>query len=100
VDAGRHLRAPGTGPARAHKELPVLLVVAEGLVAGGVLGSRLAGHVPDRVLRKGFGWFVVVMGAFVLGQQLPAAWWPVVGAVALHARAQQRKAVRVATRLR
>ena len=171
------LREPGTGPARAHKEPPVLLVVAEGLVvgavtglvgagggflvvpalallgglpmglavgtslvviamksfaalagylstvhidwplalavtaaavAGGLLGVLLAGRVPDRLLRKGFGWFVVVMGALFLSQQLPAAWWPVVGAVALgapaavalHARAQQRKAVGVAARLR
>jgi uncharacterized protein len=161
------LRQPGTRPTRAHKELPILLVIAEGLVvgavtglvgagggflvvpalallgglpmgiavgtslvviamksfaalagylstvhidwplaiavtatavAGGILGSRIAGRIPDRVLRQGFGWFVVAMGTFVLTQQLPPAWWPVVGAVALggpaavtfHARAQQR----------
>lgn len=146
------LREPGVRPARAHKELPVLLVVAEGIVvgavtglvgagggflvvpalallgglpmgiavgtslvviamksfaafagylstvhidwplalavtaaavAGGILGSRLAGRIPDRVLRQGFGWFVVAMGAFVLSQQLPVAWWPLLGAVAL-----------------
>jgi len=36
-----------------------------------VLGGRLAGKIPADLLRKSFGWFVVVMGIFVLGQQLP-----------------------------
>lgn len=40
-------------------------------VAGSLLGSRLAGRIPQDTLRKGFGWFVVVMGLFVLGQELP-----------------------------
>lgn len=34
----------------------------------GVLGGRLAGRIPDRVLRQGFGWFVVAMGAVALSQ--------------------------------
>ncbi|MEU8233277.1 sulfite exporter TauE/SafE family protein [Actinoplanes sp. NPDC048967] len=41
-------------------------------VAGSLFGARLAGRVPADILRKGFGWFVVVMGVFVLAQQLPA----------------------------
>ncbi|MGC1214879.1 MAG: sulfite exporter TauE/SafE family protein [Micromonospora sp.] len=40
-------------------------------IVGSVLGGRLAGKIPADVLRKSFGWFVVVMGVFVLGQQLP-----------------------------
>jgi hypothetical protein len=27
--------------------------------------------VPEKALRKGFGWFVLAMGAFVLAQELP-----------------------------
>lgn len=42
-------------------------------VAGSFVGSRLAGRIPQDTLRKGFGWFVVVMGLFVLGQELPLA---------------------------
>jgi len=53
------------------------LAVTAAAVLGGVLGGRFAGRVPDRLLRKGFGWFVVAMGVFVLAQQLPPAWWPV-----------------------
>jgi uncharacterized membrane protein YfcA len=41
-------------------------------VAGSLAGARLAGRIPADVLRKAFGWFVVVMGVFVLVQQLPA----------------------------
>ncbi|WP_406065872.1 sulfite exporter TauE/SafE family protein [Micromonospora sp. NBC_00860] len=40
-------------------------------VAGSVAGGRLAGRIPADVLRKSFGWFVVVMGVLVLVQQLP-----------------------------
>lgn len=41
-------------------------------LAGSVVGAFLAGRVPQEVLRKGFGWFVLVMGAFVLGQTVLA----------------------------
>jgi uncharacterized membrane protein YfcA len=81
-----------------HIDWPLALAVTAAAVAGGVVGGRLAGRIPDRVLRQGFGWFVVVMGAFVLSQQLPAVWWPLVGAVAiglpaavvLHTRARRQ----------
>jgi len=41
-------------------------------VAGSFAGARLSGLVPQDALRKGFGWFVVAMGVFVLAQQVPA----------------------------
>lgn len=47
--------------------------VTAAAVVGSLLGGRLAGRIPEDVLRKAFGWFVVVMGAFVLVQQLPDA---------------------------
>jgi uncharacterized membrane protein YfcA len=152
ITAVAMIRGPRTAPAQAHRELPVLLVVAEGVVVGavtglvgagggflvvpalvllgglpmavavgtslvviamksfaalagylssvhidwslalaltaaavlgGVLGGRLTGRIPDRVLRAGFGWFVVAMGTFVLAQQLPAAWWALTAAVSI-----------------
>lgn len=46
--------------------------VTAAAVVGSLLGGRLAGRVREDLLRKSFGWFVVVMGVFVLAQQLPA----------------------------
>ncbi|WP_433530421.1 sulfite exporter TauE/SafE family protein [Micromonospora sp. CA-263727] len=46
--------------------------VTAAAVAGSLLGGRLAGRVPAELLRRAFGWFVVLMGVFVLAQQLPA----------------------------
>ncbi|WP_406081659.1 sulfite exporter TauE/SafE family protein [Micromonospora sp. NBC_00858] len=46
--------------------------VTAAAVAGSLLGGRLVGRIPEDVLRKAFGWFVVVMGVFVLVQQAPA----------------------------
>ncbi|MFI0796983.1 sulfite exporter TauE/SafE family protein [Micromonospora rubida] len=45
--------------------------VTAAAVVGSLLGGRVAGRIPEDVLRKAFGWFVVVMGVFVLAQQLP-----------------------------
>jgi uncharacterized membrane protein YfcA len=45
--------------------------VTAAAVVGSIAGGRLAGRIPEDVLRKAFGWFVVVMGVFVLAQQLP-----------------------------
>lgn len=62
--------------------------VTAAAVVGSLAGGRLAGHVPENVLRKAFGWFVAAMGLFVLGQQLPGQvrtsplLWAVAGAVA------------------
>ncbi|MFE3328157.1 sulfite exporter TauE/SafE family protein [Streptomyces sp. NPDC059176] len=53
----------------------VALMVTGAAVVGSLIGSRFAGRIPQDALRKAFGWFVVVMGVFVLGQQLPHAVW-------------------------
>lgn len=51
------------------------IAVAAAAVAGSLVGGRLAGRIPEAVLRKSFGWFVVAMGTFVLAQQVPADLW-------------------------
>ncbi|PZF84296.1 sulfite exporter TauE/SafE family protein, partial [Micromonospora endophytica] len=57
-------------------------------VAGSLLGGRLVGRIPAALLRRAFGWFVVAMGVFVLGQQVPLQWrtaplfWAVSGGLA------------------
>jgi uncharacterized protein len=49
----------------------LVTAVTVAAVLGSVVGGRLAGRIPENALRKGFGWFVLVMGAFVLVQQAP-----------------------------
>ncbi len=74
------------------------VAVTAAAVVGAVVGGRVAGRIPEHVLRTSFGWFVVVMGTFVLTQQVPIAWWPLVvavaagvpTAVAIHQRARPR----------
>jgi uncharacterized membrane protein YfcA len=49
---------------------PVTLAVTAAAIVGSVLGGRLTGRIAPDQLRKAFGGFVLVMGAFVLAHQL------------------------------
>jgi len=51
---------------------PIVLAFTATAIAGSFAGVALAGRIPERALRKGFGVFVLVMGAFVLIQEVPA----------------------------
>lgn len=51
---------------------PVVLAFAAAAVGGSFIGVKLAGIIPDKALRKGFGFFVLAMGIFVLAQEVPA----------------------------
>ncbi|RKN51149.1 sulfite exporter TauE/SafE family protein [Micromonospora endolithica] len=46
--------------------------VTAAAVLGSLAGGRIAGRIPETALRRAFGGFVLVMGAFVLARQLPA----------------------------
>lgn len=50
---------------------PLTLAVTAAAIVGSLIGAQLAGRIPEAALRKGFGWFVLAMGAFVLIQQAP-----------------------------
>lgn len=43
-------------------------------VIGSLVGTRLGARLPQDTLRRGFAYFVLVMAAFLLYQQLPASW--------------------------
>lgn len=49
---------------------PLIAAVTVAAVLGSLIGARLAGRIPEASLRRGFGIFVMVMGIFVLGQEL------------------------------
>lgn len=48
----------------------VMLLVTAAAVVGSFGGGALAGRIPPAALRKGFGVFVLVMAAFILGKEL------------------------------
>lgn len=50
---------------------PLVLGVTGTAIIGALIGARLTRLVPEQALRKGFGVFVLVMGVFVLSQELP-----------------------------
>ncbi|MEP7765432.1 sulfite exporter TauE/SafE family protein [Sanguibacter sp. 25GB23B1] len=51
---------------------PIVLAFTAIAIAGSFVGTMLAGRIPEKALRKGFGIFVLVMGVVVLSQELPA----------------------------
>ena len=50
----------------------LLIVTALG-IAGSVAGSKLARKLPQHKLKRGFGWFLIVMGIYILARSGPAA---------------------------
>ena len=57
---------------------PLVAAVTAAAVAGSFIGLRLTSVVPEQALRKGFGYFVLLMGAFVLSQELPSPAAPII----------------------
>jgi uncharacterized membrane protein YfcA len=56
--------------AGTHIDWGLASLISAAAVFGSLVGGRLAGRVPHEALRKSFGWFVVVMGVFVLARQI------------------------------
>lgn len=50
-------------------------MVTGAAVLGSLGGGRLAGRIEPEKLRRGFGWFVLSMAAFILVQEIPDATW-------------------------
>jgi uncharacterized membrane protein YfcA len=56
----------------------LVLAVTAAAIGGTIVGSRIAGRIPEDALRKAFGWFVLAMGTFVLTQQAPGELRPII----------------------
>jgi uncharacterized membrane protein YfcA len=56
-----------------HINWAVAGMVTVAAVVGGVIGARFASVVNPDVLRKSFGWFVLIMAGVILGQEVHAA---------------------------
>jgi uncharacterized membrane protein YfcA len=50
----------------------LLIITALG-IAGSFAGSRMARRLPQEKLKRGFGWFLIVMGIYILARSGPAA---------------------------
>lgn len=48
----------------------VTAIVTAMAVVGALIGSRVVGKIHPDLLRKAFGWFVLVMAVFILSQQI------------------------------
>lgn len=55
-------------------DVPLAAIVTSAAVSGSLVGGLLSRRVPQARLRQGFAWFVVAMGIYVLGRELPASW--------------------------
>jgi len=49
---------------------PIILIVTGAAIIGALIGSRLVGLIHPDLLRKIFGWFVLVMAVFILVQEI------------------------------
>lgn len=49
---------------------PTTLAFTALAIVGSLFGARLAARIPAKSLRTGFGWFVLLMGIFVIGAEL------------------------------
>ncbi|TFI48661.1 sulfite exporter TauE/SafE family protein, partial [Micrococcus endophyticus] len=49
---------------------PFLLAVTGVAVLGALIGAALVNRVPDKALKRGFGWFVLAMGVVMLVTEL------------------------------
>jgi uncharacterized membrane protein YfcA len=80
--------------AGAHIDWSLALAVTAAAVLGSLVGGRFAGRFPQDVLRKGFGWFVIAMGLFVLSRQIGPAVLAAVPLIATAVLVRRRRAHR------
>lgn len=50
---------------------PILLVVSALGIGGSIAGAHVASRLPQQQLKRGFGFFLVVMGIYILAQSVP-----------------------------
>ncbi len=87
MNAAAALAGYASNPA-VHIAWGVIVPMSAAAVIGSVLGGRLVARVSPDALRWGFAWFVIGMGLFVVGMELPPlvglpAHAPIAGVVAL-----------------
>lgn len=72
------------------------LMVTAAAVVGGLLGARLTALIKPDVLRKGFGWFVLLMSSVIFAQEVHPALGVTVGGLTVLAAVLSGVCARVA----
>ncbi len=54
-----------------HFDMGLAGMVTAAAIGGSLVGSRWASAIPQDLLKRGFGWFVLVMATFLLSQEVP-----------------------------
>jgi len=49
----------------------VLMIVTALGIAGSVAGAKIANRIPQQRLKRGFGYFLIVMGVYILARSVP-----------------------------
>jgi uncharacterized membrane protein YfcA len=49
---------------------PLMLIFTLLAITGIIIGSKLSDHIPGETLKKAFGWFILVMGLYILIREL------------------------------
>jgi uncharacterized protein len=56
-------------------DVPLTLIVTGGSVFGSLLGAWLSKYLSPAALRRGFGWFVIIVATYVLSQAISLRLW-------------------------
>lgn len=59
-------------------DVPLTLIVTGGAVFGSVLGGWLSKYMSPAALRRGFGWFVILVAAYVLSHAATLQLWTMI----------------------
>lgn len=49
----------------------VLMIVTGLGIAGSIVGAKIANRIPQQRLKRGFGYFLIVMGVYILARSVP-----------------------------
>jgi len=48
-----------------------LAIAGSLFIVGSVAGAKIANRIPQRRLKRGFGYFLIVMGVYILARSVP-----------------------------
>lgn len=71
-------------------DVPLTIIVSSGAVFGSLLGAWLSKYLSPAALRRGFGWFVVLVAVYVLSHAITSQLWELIATALTNERGIQR----------